>query len=138
MPAYVDSSVVLSLLIGDAHARRAEELWHADLERVSSVLLEVECVTVLRRVAEPEQRRAVEQRLAAALEEVTLKPLDEDITSIVRDTTRLAGCRALDAAHLATALYFRAVDPALVVHTFDARMAEVARHLGLDVRDTTT
>ena len=140
MPAYFDSSVLLSLLVGDDSAPRARSLWHEETERVSSALLQIECATVLRRLpragVSDADRREAEWRLDAALEEVTIKPLDEEIAAIVRDTPALGGCRALDAAHLATALYFRdAAAPELVVCTFDSRMAEVAARVGLSVAD---
>jgi predicted nucleic acid-binding protein len=136
MPAYFDSSVLLSLILGDEHAARACELWQSETERVSSVLLEVECVTVLRRlefISAPD-RRSAEQLLDLALEEVTLKPLDADIASIVRATPVLSGCRTLDAAHVATALFFRsAADFDLRLCSFDDRMADVAALAGLAV-----
>lgn len=138
MPGYFDSSVVLSLLLGDRYAARAHDLWHAELDRVSSVLLEIECRTVLRRLPParlPERhRRIAEQRLRLALEEVTIKPVGDDIVAVVRDTPSLGGCRTLDAVHLATALYFRtAADADLWVYTFDLSMAELARRLGFRV-----
>ena len=137
MAAYFDSSVLLSLLLGDANAQWAEDLWDSELDRVSSLLLELECTTVLRRVLtavrEDVQRKETERRLALALEEVTLKPVDEDIAAQVRGSATLAGCRTLDAVHLATALYFRAGEPDLRVYTFDARMAEIASRLNFTV-----
>lgn len=136
MPAYFDSSVLLSLLLGDGNAAAAKALWHDELDRVSSTLLDAECTTVLRRAApslEAAELEAALAQLGLALEEVTLKPVDEDIASTVRDMPELAGCRTLDAAHLATALFFRAADPDLRLCTFDIRMAEVARRLGLAV-----
>jgi predicted nucleic acid-binding protein len=98
--------------------------------------LQVECRTVLRRLLQAgvseADRRDVERRLDAALEEVTIKPLDEEVAAIVRDTAELGGCRALDAAHLATALYFRdRGDADLILCTFDVRMAEIAARVGL-------
>ena len=143
MPAYFDSSVVLSLVLGDVHANRAHELWHDELERVSSILLDVECTTVLRRVPAAQWtragRREAQERLSTALEEVTVKPLDEDVADLIRTIPGLAGCRALDAAHLATALYFgAAADSDLRVCTFDTRMAQVARGLGLEVNGSNT
>jgi predicted nucleic acid-binding protein len=137
--AYFDSSVLISLVVGDAHAARAQSLWQSESERVSSTLIEVECTLVLRRAisgAAGDHRNGPQliARLTQAIEEVTLKPLDPDIVSVVRDTPALAGCRALDAAHLATALYFRSADPDLYVCTFDGRMAEVAKRLGFAVQ----
>src|SRR6266542_4448139 len=139
MPAYFDSSVLISLLVGDRHASRARELWHDEIERVSSILLDIECTTVLRRLPRAGRHaegRKAEERLVLALEEVTLKPLDEDIAAVVRSTSALSSCRTLDAVHLATALYFRAAEPDLRVCTFDARMAEVAVRVGLAVHDS--
>jgi predicted nucleic acid-binding protein len=136
MPAYFDSSVLVSLLVGDGQAKRAQELWHGEIERVSSILLDIECTTVLRRLRQTSRQGGIdraEERLVLALEEIALKPLDEDIAEVVRSTPDLSGCRTLDAVHLATALYFRTADPDLRVCTFDARMAEVAGRVGLGV-----
>ncbi len=138
MPAYFDSSVLLSIVLGDEHATHARRLWHDEIDRVSSVLLSVECKTVLRRIPDAqlggEDRRDAEERLGLALEEVTLKPVDEDIAEVVRAESALGNCRALDAAHLATALYFRdGGDADLRVCTFDTRMGDVAARLGLHV-----
>ena len=136
MPAYFDSSVVVSLVVGDARAGAALDLWNADIERVGSVLLGIECTTVLRRMQMlgDEQRRQADERLAVALEEVTQKPVDDDVARLVHLTPALGGCRALDAVHLATALYFNtAAEGDLHVCTFDERMADVASRLGLKV-----
>lgn len=138
MPRYVDSSVLLSLALGDANAHRAYALWTADTERVSSLLLDVECTTVLRRVPEERLGRTASglafERLDTALEEVTLKPLDAEVARIVRDTPALAACRSLDAAHLATALYFHAAaEGELELLTFDVRLARAAVAVGLTV-----
>jgi predicted nucleic acid-binding protein len=138
MSAYFDSSVLLSLLIGDAHAARAYELWTHELERVSSILLEIECTTVLRRLP-PESfssaaRRAAQNGLELALSEVTLEPVDEDVASLARSTAGLAPCRTLDATHMATALFFLAgADRELRFCTFDACMADNARRVGREV-----
>lgn len=136
MPTYFDSSVVLSLVLGDAHVERARSLWSEDVERVSSILLEVECLTVLRRAKLTTQasRRVANERLDIALAEVTIKPLDHDIVEVLRATAALADCRALDAAHLATATWFQEGGGGdLRVATFDVRMAEVAARLGFVV-----
>src|SRR5512143_1866532 len=121
MPAYFDSSVLVSLLVGDAQAKSARELWHGETERVSSIVLDVECATVLRRLALPSRaRQQAEERLSVALEEVTIKPLDDDVATVVHATPELSRCRTLDAVHLATALYFRAAEPELRICTFDS------------------
>jgi len=136
MPSYFDSSVLLSLVLGDAHAERAGALWASDPERVSSLLLEIECLTVMRRVPAARWPRGAQakaqERLVLALDEVTLKRVDDDVVGVVRETPALSGCRALDAVHVASALYFQAASEGdLRVCTFDARMAEVAARVGL-------
>lgn len=135
MVAYFDSSILLSILLGDDHAAQGHELWTQESDRVSSILLEAECHTVLRGTAtrkrSANERRVVLEQLATALDEVTLKPVDEDIVSLIRATPKLAECRTLDAVHVATALYFRAAaDQALPLRTFDQRMAKVAARVG--------
>lgn len=138
MPTYFDSSVLLSLILGDANAHRAHGLWHEELDRVSSILLGLECTTVLRRVSESTRsaaiRKQAKEQVEAALREVTLKAVDEEIAQLVRMTDGLAHCRALDAIHVATALYFRGgADGELKLCTFDARMADAASRLGFQV-----
>lgn len=137
MPTYFDSSVLLSLLLGDAHASRAEQLWHTETDRVSSTLLAIECLTVLRRIpattSSAGQRCELEANLRDALDEVTIKPLDESVVDALQSTPELGQCRSLDAAHLATALYYRAAAPNLAFCTFDDRMAAVASRLGFAV-----
>jgi predicted nucleic acid-binding protein len=139
MSAYFDSSVLLSLLLGDKFGEKAFELWKSENERVSSILLEVECTTVMRRAlgnqVSVNEKKAAEQRLRVALDEVTIKLLDQTIVEVVDSTPSLSGCRTLDVVHLSTALYFRAADPNLSICTFDARMAEIARALNFRVLD---
>jgi predicted nucleic acid-binding protein len=134
MAAYFDASVVLSLLVVDEHAGRAGALWSRHLDRVTSTLTLIEALTVARRALQREPARAkkaAEDRLEALMEEVALKPLDAEIAERLRAAPELADCRSLDAAHLATALYFKVADPDLVVCTFDGWMAELATRVGL-------
>lgn len=140
MPAYFDSSVLLSLILGDVHAQRAQALWHEELERVSSILLPLECSTVLRRVPgldwSPAARERAHEQVATATRELALKPVDEDIANLIRSTEALSQCRTLDAIHVATALFFRSGAAELRICTFDTRMADVASRLGFQVVGT--
>ncbi len=130
MPAYFDSSVLLSLISGDKHASRAYRLWADEADRVSSTLLAIECAVVLRRLKKWDTRHR--NLLEQSLEEITLKPVDDDIAQLVRQTARLDGCHSLDATHVATALYFaKGSEDPLVFSSFDLRMCEVARSVGL-------
>lgn len=143
MPSYIDASVVIAILRGEASAPVAEALWSAADSRVSSLLLRAECVTVLRRAASlvpgPQRaawRVAARARLNGMLEAVMLKTFDDSVLHVLESEERLGACRTLDAIHLATALLLRehCDDPAdLVVCTFDERMASASRTVGLTV-----
>lgn len=139
MPAYVDSSLLLSMLLNDENAARASQAWREHQDRVASTLIELECITVLRRVAKQYPRRLpkkrlslLRERLASYLEEVSLKHIDDTVIEIIRREDRLAGCRTLDAVHIATALLFQSVaDGPLHVCTLDQRMAKACKQFGL-------
>lgn len=136
MPTYFDSSVVVSVFVDEPLSSRAGALWLAEDDRVGSSLLPIECLNALRRATAGGRviARGAEARLAALLEELSLKQVDDDVVEIVRRTPALARCRSLDAVHLATALHFaERSDEPFALATFDARMAEVAASVGLTV-----
>ena len=134
MIAYVESSVVLRLVLGQPGALRE---WRALDRGVASALVEVECLRTLDRV----------KRLAAGLPETELARRRETVFRILEtlevvEPTRTVLSRAaqplpvalgtLDAIHLATALAWReATDTELAFATHDARLATAARALGL-------
>jgi len=142
MPAYFDTSVVLSILVGDQFTRRACLWWEEHQDRVSSILLEAESVITLRRHHRQHQKthgnRWLADRLSelrSMLEEIKLQNVDEEVVKILASEERLSGCRSLDALHLATILFLQAgSDEPLVVCTFDAEMAKLAGKIGLEVR----
>jgi predicted nucleic acid-binding protein len=139
MPAYLDSSLLLSMILKDARSHLAEGIWSEHSMRVSSFLTELECITVLRRIAKQHPDRfegpwldAKRGLLAATLETVSMKAIDSDVLETVRHDERLGVCRTLDAIHLATALLFQRVsEEPLVVCTLDQRMADACRLVGL-------
>jgi predicted nucleic acid-binding protein len=136
MPTYFDSSVVVSLFVDEPLSARASAMWLADEDRVSSSLLQIECINALRRASSEGRAiaRGAEPRLGTLLDEVSLKQVDDDIVEIVRKTPAFARCRSLDVVHLATALHFaERSDEPVVLATFDALMAEVAAAVGLKV-----
>lgn len=135
MIAYVESSVVLRLVLGQPGALRE---WRTLDGGVASALVEVECLRTLDRL-----------RLAEGLREEVLARRRETVYRILEtlevvDPTRPILTRAaqplpvvlgtLDAIHLATALAWRETtdtDPVFATH--DARLATAARALGLRV-----
>jgi uncharacterized protein len=133
--AYVDSSVVLRLALGQPDAL-AE--WHDVDEGVTSALTEVECLRTLDRL-----------RLLEGLSDEQVALRREAIYALFRtvsvvDISRLVLERAaqplptslgtLDAIHLATALLWRERSAQeLVLATHDAALAVAARALGMAV-----
>ncbi len=140
VPAYMDSSVVLAVLLGQPEAAVAAAWWDEHPRRVSSVLLEAECRTVLRRAAKSGARlprgwlARQERTLAEWLDAVTLRIVDRGIVERLAIESALGGCRTLDALHLATALELRDhLGPGFVLCTLDAEQASLAAALGLQV-----
>ena len=141
MVCYFDSSFLLSALL-EERPESEHVAWDQARERLSSDLLRYECWVALRRVflAQPRGTPAdrVAQRVAKLdeyLARITFKAVDTSIETFVRGEERLAGCRTLDAIHVATALYFAPhLDERIEVCTFDGRMQAAAVALGLAVR----
>jgi uncharacterized protein len=128
LPVYIDSSALLKLVLDEPeHDALVEELSrHAD--RVSSILLAIECRRGCRRAG---ASRRVLARLEEELAAVTLINLDAPVWKLA-GTVGPADLRSLDAIHLATALSLGDDPEALV--TYDDRLAAAARLSGLAVR----
>jgi len=139
--AYFDSSALLSVLLQEAKAETAANLWNQYTRRVSSILLNAECSTGLRRYfarsgLDPKKGWLEERAefLSGALATVQIAPVDGRILDILKERSELSDCRTLDALHLATALHFSAKsDEGLVVVSLDERMRRTAKKLKLEV-----
>ena len=135
MIAYVDSSVVLRLVLGQP-GRLAE--WKSVVSGVASGLVEVECLRTIDRLrlaegltdAETARRREAVYRLMDALE------LVEPTTVVLRRASQPlpTPLGTLDAIHLATAtLWKEARGTDLVLTTHDRALATAARASGFRV-----
>jgi predicted nucleic acid-binding protein len=141
MATYFDSSAVLEVLLGGAQAERVAACWDQETDRVTSILLEAEAVTVLRRLQTAGRRKvsgiAVAARLAALdeyLRSMTIQEVDWDVLALLRKTPQLGGCRSLDALHLATAWLFQQhLSEPLNVCSLDADMRRLAEVLAFRV-----
>ena len=141
MISYFDSSVLLSELLSEREEPEAAIRWEESSERLSSNLLKIECLIGIRRAAlaqglSPDDRWAKEriELMLRSTETLTFKIMDASIEDLIRLTPMLSDCRALDAIHLATALYFRSnLDEQIGIVTHDRRMAALARKLGFSV-----
>jgi predicted nucleic acid-binding protein len=135
MIAYVDSSVVLRLVLGQPSAL-AE--WSLVDEGVTSALTQVECLRTLDRLRIVE--RISDEELASRREAVfgllaTLSVVD--VAGAVLDHAAQplpTALGTLDAIHLATAQLWRErTTSSLTMATHDAALATAARSLGMPV-----
>lgn len=133
MIAYVESSVVLRLVLGQPGSLRE---WRTLDGGVASALVEVECLRTLDRLrlaeglreTELARRRETVYRILETLEVV--EPTRPILTRAAQPLPVALG--TLDAIHLATALVWReATETDLAFATHDARLGTAARALGL-------
>lgn len=107
---------------------------------MTSILLEAETVTVLRRVAKEARLKPtaplIRARLAALddwLGAMVVRDIDREVLDLLRSTASLADCRSLDALHLATALLFRQhLEEPIRVCALDRRMRGLAAEHGFE------
>lgn len=134
MTVYVDSSVLLRVVLGEAGRLRE---WRRIDRPISSVLIRLECLRTIDRarlrLGLPDSE--VAERRAAVIEQMTgfdLVPVDPPVLERAADPfpTELG---SLDALHLATALLLRARTPSLALATHDQQLATAARASGLRV-----
>ena len=133
MIAYLDSSVILRLVLGQPDALPE---WRRVSRAVASALVEVECLRTLDRLrleedlaeADLASRREAVFRLLESAEIVDLTRPVLDRAALPLPTT----LGTLDAIHLATALLWRDASAAeLVRATHDTSLALAARACGL-------
>ena len=127
LPAYVDSSALLKLVLPEPERPALKRVLLRWPDRISSVLLPIECRRIVLRAGSPP---GVQARLEQELTGVTLVRLDESIQRLA-GTIGPPGLRSLDAIHLATALSIGDYPEAFV--TYDERLATAARAAGFNV-----
>ena len=135
MIAYVDSSVVLRLVLGQPGALRE---WGGIERGVASALIEVECLRTLDRLR---LGGHLDVRAAAERSEAVFRVLDElEIIAMTPAVLRRAAgvfavpLGSLDAIHLASAELWREVNGGdLLIATHDAELALGARAAGFRV-----
>lgn len=123
--AFVDSSALVALAMGERSARSLAKLFSGYDHLLASTLLEAELRAALRR----EAVGAAPERLLAGLRWVhPPRPLSAELGRVFE----AGALRGGDAWHLASALFV--AEPAgLDFLTLDARQGEVARRLGFRV-----
>jgi uncharacterized protein with PIN domain len=139
MNLYAESSAVVAWLLGEDTGRRVRKILANADAIVSSDLTLVECDRVLHRglalgaitEATAADRKA---RLAAAALDWNVLRIAPQIIERARQSFPDEPIRTLDALHVASALYARAVLPGLVLLSLNNRVRRVARSLGFDIQ----
>jgi predicted nucleic acid-binding protein len=135
---YFDSSILLAILLDEKRKEEALKLWNKATVRVSSILLKLETVTVLRRTYEQNKERLEPSWITKKinevneyLQEVNIRIIDEDIEKIIYLRKEISKCRTLDAIHVATALEFSKLIPSsdFYLYTFDKNMSDLGKLL---------
>jgi len=138
MIAYFDSSVLLAILLDEKTRAEAYAWWSASEIRVSSILLKIETITVLRRTWERHRDRLESSWLSKNtkvcqefLAEVNLRIVDEEIENIIFLNNEISQCRSLDAIHMATALNWSRLMPQedFILYTFDKNLGALAQSM---------
>ncbi len=123
--AYLDSSAFVKLAIEEAESDALCAFLEQWPRRTSSALLRTEAIRALRTLGSTALERA-----RAALERVDLVSVSDDLLEAA-GLLDPATVRTLDAIHLATAMSVR--DHIGVLVTYDRRMIEGAKHVGLPI-----
>lgn len=140
MTTYLDASAIVKILLREADAPVARALWGAAARRTTSVVAYVEARAA---IAAAVRDLRVVPRLAGdrraeldwRWEEVEPIAPDDDLLRMAGMLADEEGLRALDAIHLATALYLGVARTVFV--TWDRRLAAAATRLGLAVAPAT-
>lgn len=134
MDAYVDSSVVLRIVLHEPARLRAwgriDAMWTSELTRV-------ECFRVIDRARLSGQLGDIavataRQRVDELFESIELVAIDRRVLRRAAQPMPTT-LRSLDAIHIASALSVRARVPALSLATHDDEMATAAKALGFRV-----
>jgi hypothetical protein len=133
---YLDASAIVKILLREADAGSARELWRSASRRSTSVVAFVEAcaaIAAARRDGRLTGALALDRRAELDWRWEELEPvgLDDEVLGLAGSIADDEGLRALDAIHLATALYV--ADARTLFVTWDRRLARAASRLGLAV-----
>jgi predicted nucleic acid-binding protein len=133
---YVESSALLSWLLGEPRAREAVSALNRAQTVVTSVLSLVEVERALNRSEHQHsltagQTEKLRGMLARGKAGWILMEISEEVRARACRTFPAEPLRTLDAIHLATALVFLRVFPDLRLLSFDSHILENARRLGV-------
>jgi predicted nucleic acid-binding protein len=139
MNSYFDSSLLLAILFDEKRFDDAWDIWNSSEAKVSSILLKIETNISLLRYYKTNAHHLdsvwlnkKEKILNDLLGDIFYKSIEEPFGNSIAQNKKLAGCRSLDAIHIATALYFRetAREQNIILCSFDKNMLRIAKEFG--------
>jgi len=142
---YFDSSILLAILLDEKRKAEAVNLWETATVRISSILLKLETITVLRRTYEhhksklnPSWITRKTNELGEYIQEINFRIVDEEIEKIIFLKKELANCKTLDAIHIATAYEMSQLvsRDEFYLYTFDSNMAKMTKLLKFNTNKT--
>lgn len=139
MIVYIDSSILLSIIFQEESLTKSKEIWKKSKIRVSSILLEAECKICIKRTYLHNKKKVTStwkdkklSELQKLIDEISLKNIDSSTIEKIDKEDTLAGCRTLDAIHLATALEFKnEIGDDFHIFSYDKEFNKIAIELGL-------
>jgi predicted nucleic acid-binding protein len=142
MIPYFDSSLLLSILFEEPRKEEAVTIWNSFDLRLASVLLKIETNISLKRFYKQAQHRLPgdwlqmkKDELETFLKKVVFIDISEKFADAMAENNALAGCKSLDAIHIATALHVgkRYGNENVRVCSFDKMMVRTAQEFGFAV-----
>lgn len=135
---YVESSGVLTWLLGEPRGEEARSLLSVARRVLTSELTLIECDRALIRAETlgdvlPARRAEITAIFRAAAARWDVLKLDDEVVGRARQPFPKEPIRTLDAIHLASALVARSAVRDLTVLSLDDRIRTASRLLGLDV-----
>ena len=136
MTTYVDTSVLIKLLVAEEGSDRAQEVWRNSPLLASVTLVIAESAAALASAERagrvtPVQHSRLLISCGELIDQMTLVQVTDDLVARAAALARQEGLRGYDAVHLAAALTVGAI----VLTSADAALCRAAQSQGLHVAD---
>jgi len=136
---YVDTSILIKLIIEEEGSDRADLLWQSADSVASGILVVVEARAALAAAARGKrlsvgQLQIAKTELAAFVDDLHLVEVNEELIESAAHLAETESLRGYDAVHLAAALFVGAA----VLASADRALREAAERQGLHIADPLT